>query len=87
MWSATEGFDPMPHGARVSAPVSAALGEGHDNVPVAESVFRFESPGCNVGVAVCPEGGHAITDPASGQVQRAVLNDLVVLIPRALRAP
>lgn len=79
-WRALAGFDPMPWWREVEAPVFAAFGGGDTNVPVAESVTRFEALPGDILIRVYPDGGHAISDPASGRVQQDFLNDLVAFI-------
>ena len=75
-WRATAGFDPMPYWASVGVPVFAALGEGDSNVPVEASARRFASLTSNVVIRIYPDGGHGITDPITGRVQKAFLDDL-----------
>ncbi|MDJ0631210.1 MAG: alpha/beta fold hydrolase [Rhodobacter sp.] len=79
-WRATAGFDPMTYWRDVEAPVFAAFGEGDTNVPVAESIARFETLPYEVLIGVYPDGGHGITDPVSGHVQQAFLDDLVSFV-------
>ncbi len=79
-WRATAGFDPMTYWPNVKAPVFAAFGEGDTNVPVPESVARFEALPTEVMIRVYPDGGHGITDPVSGHVQRAFREDLVTFV-------
>lgn len=79
-WRATAGFDPMTYWPDVEAPVFAAFGEGDTNVPVQESVNRFEALPNDILVGVYPDGGHGITDPVSGHVQPAFLGDLVSFV-------
>ncbi|MCK8462427.1 alpha/beta fold hydrolase [Aliiroseovarius sp. S1339] len=79
-WRATAGFDPMTYWPGVEAPVFAAFGEGDTNVPVQESVSRFEMLPYEVSVGIYPDGGHGITDPVSGRVQQAFLDDLVSFV-------
>lgn len=79
-WRATAGFDPMTYWPGVEAPVFAAFGEGDTNVPVQQSVGRFGTLPYEVSVGVYPDGGHGITDPVSGRVQQAFLDDLVSFV-------
>ena len=76
-WRASAGFDPMVYWPEVEAPVFAAFGEGDTNVPVPESVARFQALPIEVMISVYPDGGHGITDPVTGDVQQAYLDDLV----------
>ena len=70
----------MPYWNDVKAPVFAAFGGGDTNVPVAESVRRFNALPYDALVTVYPEGGHGITDPVTGRVQQAFLDDLVSFV-------
>jgi len=75
-WKPLTGFDPLPYWEQVSVPAFAALGGGDINVPVEESLHRFENLEIDMLIKVYPEGGHGITDPNTGEVQPAFLNDL-----------
>jgi len=79
-WLPLAGYDPLPYWEMVGVPAFAAFGGGDVNVPVAESIQRLQSLGKDVKYEVYPEGGHGITDPNSGKVQIAYLNDLVTFI-------
>jgi len=79
-WRATAGFDPMPYWAGVDAPVFVGLGGGDTNVPVPDSVSRFSSLPYDPALRVYPNGGHAISDPETGRVQQAFLDDLVSFV-------
>lgn len=79
-WRPTAGFDPMPYWAKVEAPVFAAFGGGDTNVPVEDSVERFRNLPRDVFIRVYPDGGHAISDPETGRVQTALLDDLVMFV-------
>jgi len=79
-WLPLAGYDPLPYWEMVDVPAFAAFGGGDVNVPVAESIQRLQSLGKEVKYEVYPEGGHGITDPNSGKVQIAYLNDLVTFI-------
>lgn len=86
-WRPFAGFDPMPYWAQVSAPVFAAFGGGDKNLPVEESVRRFQTLGDNVLVRVYPDGGHGIADPETGRVKQVFLGDLVAFIRSATAPP
>ena len=79
-WKPTAGYDPIPYWEQVEAPCFAALGENDMNVPVEESVARFESLESEMLIKIYPDGGHGITDPMTGEVQDAFLQDLVQFI-------
>lgn len=79
-WRATAGFDPMTYWPDVEAPIFAAFGEGDTNVPVAESVARFGALPYEAMIRIYPDGGHGITDPVSGHIQQAFLDDLVSFV-------
>ena len=79
-WQPIAGYDPLPYWEQVAVPCFAALGENDTNVPVEESVARFESLENEMLIKVYPGGGHGITDPMTGQVQDAFLQDLVQFI-------
>jgi dipeptidyl aminopeptidase/acylaminoacyl peptidase len=79
-WSHLAGFDPMPYWREVAVPVFFAYGAGDPNVPVDASVSRLAELGDSVTVKVYPDGGHGITDPETGFVQDAVLDDIVAFI-------
>lgn len=79
-WKPTAGYDPIPYWEQVNVPCFAALGENDTNVPVEESVERFESLESEMLIKVYPDGGHGITDPMTGEVQDAFLKDLVQFI-------
>jgi dipeptidyl aminopeptidase/acylaminoacyl peptidase len=82
-WRALAGFDPMPYWAKVSAPVFAAFGEGDRNVPVQESVQRFEALPYDITLRIYPDGGHGLTDPDTGRVQQSYLDDLIAFVSSA----
>ena len=86
-WRAFAGYDPMPWWQKADAPVFVAFGGGDTNVPVESSVRRFEALSRVPLIRVYPDGGHAISDPATGRVQQALLNDLVAFLHRSLRWP
>ncbi|MBC8506632.1 MAG: alpha/beta fold hydrolase [Chloroflexi bacterium] len=75
-WQPIAGFNPLPYWEQVTVPGFAALGENDKNVPVEESIRRFESLGKQLLIKVYPDGGHGITDPDTGVVQIEFLNDL-----------
>jgi len=79
-WIPIAGFDPLPFWEQVQVPAFAALGENDQNVPVEESVQRFESLEKDILVRVYADGGHGITDPFTGEVQAEYLHDLVDFI-------
>ena len=79
-WVPTAGFDPLPLWEQVQVPAFAALGENDQNVPVEESVQRFESLEKDILVKVYTDGGHGITDPFTGEVQAEYLLDMVGFI-------
>ena len=70
----------MTYWPDVEAPVFAAFGTGDTNIPVGESIERFEALPFEVLIGVYPDGGHGITDPVSGRIQQAYLDDLVSFI-------
>ena len=82
-WRATAGFDPIPYWEEVDVPAFAALGEGDTNVPVEESAERFQAVSHEMKVVLYPDGEHGITDPATGRVQAALLDDLLTFIRSA----
>lgn len=82
-WRATAGYDPMPYWNDVEAPAFAAFGGNDTNVPVEESIRRLSALSYDLRVEVYPEGGHGITDPVSGRVQQAFLDDLVAFASAA----
>jgi len=82
-WRATAGYDPMVYWNEIEVPVFAAFGEGDFNVPVEESVRRFNALPFEVFVGVYPDGGHGITDPVTGNVQQSFLDDLVSFVQAA----
>lgn len=67
-WRATAGFDPIPYWEGIDLPAFAALGGGDKNVPVEESAERLQAVPGGIEVVVYPDGGHGITDPATGRV-------------------
>ena len=79
-WLPIAGFDPLPYWEQVEVPCFAALGENDKNVPVEESVSRFEALKKELLIKVYPDGGHGITNPETGEVQAEFLNDLVEFI-------
>lgn len=79
-WRATAGFDPMTYWPEVKSPVFVALGAGDANVPVEESARRFNTLSGDVSVRIYPDGGHGISDPMTGRVQQALLDDLVSFV-------
>jgi len=79
-WQPIAGYDPLPYWEQVEAPSFAALGGGDTNVPVTESVSRFQALEKEMLIKVYPEGGHGITNPNSGEVQDTYLNDLIGFI-------
>lgn len=82
-WKPTAGYDPIPYWEQVTIPCFAALGENDTNVPVEESVAKFEALESEMLIKVYPDGGHGITDPMTGAVQDAFLQDLVQFINRS----
>lgn len=79
-WRATVGYDPMPYWSEVQPPVFAAFGGEDTNVPVEESVRRFQALPQKILIKVYPDGGHGITDPETGRYQRQFLDDLVAFV-------
>ena len=79
-WQNIAGFDPLPYWEQVTVPSFAALGENDKNVPVEESVNRFEALEKELLIKVYPDGGHGITDPNTGYVQVEFLKVLVEFI-------
>jgi len=82
-WSYIAKFDPLPYWEGVKAPSFAAFGGNDMNVPVEESVKRFQSLDKEMLIKVYPDGGHGITDPNTGKVQAEFLNDLTEFIENA----
>lgn len=73
-------FDPVLYWKKVSAPVFFAYGEGDENVPVDASIEVLKE-NLNIDfIKVYPDGGHAIRDRDTGQVQVEFLDDLVKFI-------
>jgi dipeptidyl aminopeptidase/acylaminoacyl peptidase len=79
-WLPLAGYDPLPYWEKVSVPAFAAFGGGDINVPVEESIQCLESLEKEIKYEVYPEGGHGITDPDSGKLQTAYIDDLVAFI-------
>ena len=79
-WLPLTGFDPLPYWEQVNVPAFAAFGGGDFNVPVEESILRLQSLEKEIHYAVYPEGGHGITDPNTGEIQKLYLNDLAAFI-------
>ena len=82
-WQPLAGFDPLPSWEQVGVPAFAALGQNDKNVPVDESVIRFEALEKELLIKIYPDGGHGITDPNTGKIQAEFLNDLVAFIETA----
>ena len=82
-WQPLAGFDPLPYWEQVSVPGFAALGENDKNLPVEESIRRFEALEKELQIKVYPDGGHGLTDPNTGEMQAEFLNDLVSFIEAA----
>ena len=87
IWRPTAGFDPMPYWTGIDAPVFAAFGGGDTNVPVEESVWRFRGLPGSVRIEVYPDGGHGITDRATGRVQQPFLDDLAAFVRNTTAQP
>lgn len=82
-WSYIAEFNPLPYWEKVKAPSFAALGGNDKNVPVEESVKRFQALDKEMFIKVYPDGGHGITNPNTGNVQDEFLVDLVAFIENA----
>jgi len=65
---------------KVAAPSFAAFGSGDTNVLVEVSIKRLESLDKEILIKTYPEGEHGITDPVTGKVQQAYLDELVEFI-------
>jgi dipeptidyl aminopeptidase/acylaminoacyl peptidase len=78
-WKLNSGFDPIPYWEDVNVPAFAALGGDDTNVPVEESVKRFEEVD-QVIIKVYPGLGHGIVDPETHKVLPEYLNDLTEFI-------
>jgi len=79
-WIPIAGYDPLPYWEKVQAPAFVAFGGGDTNVPVDESIQRFENLNKEILIKTYPDGGHGITDPVTGKVQAEYLDDLVAFI-------
>ncbi len=76
------GYDPVPYWKKVDAPVFFAFGENDEKVPVDASI-KVLRDNLNVDlIKVYPDGGHAIRDKETNQVQDDFLDDLVEFIRR-----
>jgi dipeptidyl aminopeptidase/acylaminoacyl peptidase len=82
-WQPLAGFDPLPYWEQVRVPAFAALGQNDKNVPVEQSISRFEALEKEMLIKTYPDGGHGITDPNTGKIQAEFLNDLVAFIEAA----
>ncbi len=79
-WRPIAGFDPLPYWEQVEARSFAVFGGDDKNVPVDESVTRLQGLEKEILIKIYPDGGHGITDPNTGKVLSAYLNDLVEFI-------
>jgi fermentation-respiration switch protein FrsA (DUF1100 family) len=79
-WKLNSGFDPIPYWENVSAPAFAALGGDDTNVPVEESVRRFEELDIAITIKVYPGLEHGIVDPDTHKVLPEYLNDLTEFV-------
>jgi dipeptidyl aminopeptidase/acylaminoacyl peptidase len=76
------GYDPVPYWKKVDAPVFFAFGENDENMPV-EACIKVLRENLSVDlIKVYPDGGHAIRDKVTNQVQDDFLNDLIEFIKR-----
>jgi dipeptidyl aminopeptidase/acylaminoacyl peptidase len=80
------GFDPVPYWKKVDAPVFFAFGENDENVPVNESIKVLKADLSIDLIKVYPDGGHAIRDKETNQVQDQFLDDLVVFIKQSSKS-
>jgi len=77
------GYDPVPYWKDVDAPVFFAFGENDENVPVDASI-KVLRENLNIDlIKVYPDGGHAIRDKGTHQVQEKFLDDLVEFIKQS----
>jgi len=77
----TAGFDPIPYWKDVHVPVFIALGGNDENVPVDASIRRLKENNLNQFISeTYPDGGHAIRDIQTNEVNKEYLNDLVQFI-------
>jgi dipeptidyl aminopeptidase/acylaminoacyl peptidase len=76
------GYDPVPYWKKVNAPVFFAFGENDKNVPVDTSIKILRDNLSVDLIKVYPDGGHAIRDNETDQVQDEFLDDLVEFIRR-----
>jgi dipeptidyl aminopeptidase/acylaminoacyl peptidase len=77
----TAGFDPISYWKDVHVPVFIALGENDKNVPVDASIQRLKENDLDqVIIKTYPDGGHAIRDVQTNEVNGEYLDDLVQFI-------
>lgn len=77
----TAGFDPISYWKDVHVPVFFALGGNDENVPVDASIQRLKENNLNqVTIKTYPDGGHAIRDIQTNELNKEYLNDLVQFI-------
>jgi dienelactone hydrolase len=80
------GYDPVPYWKKVDAPVFFAFGENDENMPV-EACIKVLRERLSVDlIKVYPDGGHAIRDQETNQVQDQFLDDLVVFIKQSSKS-
>jgi len=73
-------YDPVPYWKKVDAPVFFAFGENDENVPVDASI-KILRENLNIDlVKVYQDGGHAIRNKDTNQIQDEFLKDLVEFI-------
>ena len=78
------GFDPIPYWRRIDVPVFFAFGGNDENVPVDASIDRLEENDLDrFMVIVYADGGHAIRDIKTNQVNGDYLDDLVEFVENA----
>jgi dipeptidyl aminopeptidase/acylaminoacyl peptidase len=75
------GFDPIPYWKRIDVPVFMGYGENDKNVPVDECVKRLKENGLHhFKIKTYPQGGHAIVDVDTREMNKDYLNDLIKFI-------
>jgi len=75
------GFDPIPYWKRIDVPVFIGYGENDKNVPVEACEKRIKENGLDhFIVKTYPQGGHAILDVDTKEMNKDYLNDLVKFI-------
>ena len=77
------GYDPVPYWKKVDAPVFFAFGENDQNVPVDASIKVLRENLSIDLIKIYTDGGHAIRDKETNQVQDEFLDDLVEFIKQS----